>query len=478
MTILIEINDIDKTSYVSWNSLSIENILTKQVDTCRFTIENYEGKVYKPSIEDDIKIYCDGTLIFGGNIKRITEKVRTDKILVFDIECADYTRLMDKKRVAIVYSGTPQTVNAIITDLRDKYFPDFTVANVACATTIDYIVFNYEIPSQCFNRLADLTGYDWYVDCNKDIHFFLKGSNPAPFNLDDTGAKYVFNSLNLNKDTSQIRNGIFVRGGEFLGDLYTENLVSSGTPLTYPLAYKYSTLTATISGTPYTVGIDNIDNADDYDCLHNFEEKIIRFKETTKPADKAPMVITGYPYVPVMVYRGDPTSKIAYGEFQHYQYEKGLQDRDSAEKFGDIMLEAYKNPIVKGTFKTYETGTPYTIRSGQDITIQSTIRGIDENVLIDRVTAKMITPFDLIYEVSFVSTKNSGIIEILAGLLLKKQTAEFRTDEIVYKSWIFATEAIALVDSIPVFKDKETGPWYVSGGVGTPVMVAGFFQAS
>ena len=240
MTILIKINDIDKTEYISWKSLRVENVLTKQVDTCYFTIENYEGKTYKPDIEDDVKIYRDGVLIFGGNIKRITDKIRTDKILVFEIECADYTRLMDKKRVAVIY--TNKTVNEIITDLKNRYFPDFTVNNVACTVVINYIVFNYEIPSQCFNRFAALTGYDWYIDYEKDIHFFLKGSNSAPFNLDDTGAKYVFNSLNLNRDTSQLRNAIYVRGGEFLGELYTENLVGSGTPLVYDLAYKYAEL--------------------------------------------------------------------------------------------------------------------------------------------------------------------------------------------------------------------------------------------
>lgn len=472
MEIIVKINDIDRTNYVGWKDLSVESILTRQVDTCSFTIESYIGKVYKPSNEDDVKIYRDGTLIFGGIIKRITETIRTKELLIYKIECTDYTRLMDKKEAAVVYEN--KTVNYIIADLKNKYFPDFTVVNVNCTIVIPYIVFNYEIISRCFNRLADLTGYDWYIGYDKDVYFFLKGLNAAPFNLDDTGAKYIFNSLDVIRDTSQLRNVIFVRGGEFLGELYTQDLIGTGTPLVYSIAYKYKTLTLKVSGTPYTIGIDNIDDPNDYDCLHNFGEKILRFKDSTKPAKDVPIELKGYPYVPVVVFREDPTSKATYGEFQHYTYDKVIQDKVSAEKFGDAMLVAYKDPIVKGTFQTYETG----LKAGQDITIQSTIRGINEIVLIDRIVTKMLTPFDLIYEVSFVSTKDSGIIELLANLVLEKQITEFGVDDVVHKAWAFITETIVLADSAITFKDKETGPWYVSGGVGTPVIVAGFFQAS
>jgi len=471
MTITVKINDIDRTSYVVWKSLKIENILSKQVDTCNFTIENYETKIYKPNVEDDVKIYRDSDLIFGGNIKRITEKVRTDKILVYEIECADYTRLMDKKRIAALY--TNQTVNYIINDLKNRYFPDFTINNVNCPIQISYISFNYEIPSQCLDRLAELTGYDWYVDYNKDIHFFDRGNNPAPFNLDDNNGKYIFDSLTLNRDTSQLRNSIYIRGGEFLGNLYTENLVGDGTSLTYTLAYKYNSITVKVNGTNYTVGVDNVDDPANFDCLYNFQEKVIKFKDTKKPANGATITVSGYPYVPIVLYLSDATSKNLYGEFQYYEYKSDIQDKDTAKNYAATMLDAYKNPVVKGTFQTYESG----LRAGQDITIQSDIRGINETVVIDRVTARMITPFDLVYDVSFTSSKESGIIKVLADLLLKKTEPDNSMNDVIYKELTF-TDSITLIDSTPNFRDRYTGPWYVSGGSNTPVGYCGFCQAS
>ncbi len=466
----IKINGIDRTNYISWQSLTIENILTKQVDTCSFTIENYEGKIYKPQVEDEVQVFKDDTKIFAGNIKRISEKAK-GRILIYQIECADYTRLLDKMKAAVVYEN--KTVNEIIADLRDRYFTDFTINGIDCEIEIPYIVFNYEIISQCFDRLSELTGYDWYVDYDKDIHFFLKGSNPAPFNLDDENGKYVFNSLNLQRDTSQIRNVVFVRGAEYLGELYTEKIVSTGTPTTYPLAYKYSGLTVKVGGTPYTVGIDYIDKEEDFDCLHNFQEKVIKFKETTKPSDGKVIEISGYPYVPVMVYRKDNDSVNTYGEYQYYQYDREIQDRVSAEKLGDSLLTAYKDPVINGSFQTYETG----LRAGQDIIIQSDIRGLNETVLINRVRTKMITPTDLVYNIDFNSAKDSGIIEVLASLVLKRERLEYNKDEIVYKTFSFNDEQMSLADETAVFKNKYVLPFYVKNG-NTPIAIVGFCQCS
>jgi hypothetical protein len=469
--VVIKINDVDKTEFVSWESLKINSILTNQVDSCNFTIQSYEGKSLSPEVEDDVKIYSDDTLIFGGNIKRIVEKIRTDELVLRDVECADYTRQMDKISVAFIYEN--ETVNDIIADLKDKYFPDFTVNNVSCTVEIPYIMFNYENPSKCLGKLADLTGYDWYVDYEKDIHFFRRGSNPAPFNLTDESDNFIFNSLEFIEDSSQLKNAVYIRGAEFVAESYPQSIVSTGTPLVYQLGYKYSNLVVDIAGSPISVGIDNIDEEDDYPCFHNFQEKIIRFKDGTKPAEGELIGINGSPYVPITVFRTDNASIGDYGEFNYYEYNKDLQDKVSAEKFGDAILDTYKDPVKRGKFLTYDDG----LKAGQDITIQSTIRGIDESVLIDRVTTRLTTPFNLVYEVSFVSTKEYGIVELLASLFLKRETAEYRTDETVYKVWIFDTEQMTLSDSTPVFKDEETGPWYVKNG-NTPVGICGFCQCS
>ena len=473
MDIVIKINGTDRTNYVNWQSLRIENVLTKQVDTCSFTITNYEGKIYKPTLEDDVQIFADGTKIFGGNVKKITERIVSDKLLVYDIDCVDYTRLMDKEKVAESYSNT--SVEDIINDIKNYYFSDFTTNNVSCSTVINSVIFNYEIPSKCLERLAELAGYDWYVDYDKDIHFFQKGNEVAPFSLTDESANYIYNSLVFKRDTSQMKNSVYVRGGEYLGDTYTEYHTGDGTKKVFNLAYKYTNISVTVGGTAQTVGIDNVDSEDDYDCLYNYSEKVIRFKDSNVPSSGTAVNITGNPHVPIIINRKDVDSITTYGEFSSYTYDNRIKTRQEAIDYANALLALYASPQIVGAFQTYETG----LRSGQQLTINSTIRGINETVLIDRVSMRMISPSDLIYNVHFVSTKDYGIIDILAGLMINQNKNSLNDIvEFVDREWTIPSETILLADSTPNFRDRETGPWYVGGGSNTPVGYCGFCQAS
>ena len=38
---------------------------------------------------------------------------------------------------------------------------------------IPSIKFNYQQPSKALQSLANLVGWDWFIDPNKDLHFFL-----------------------------------------------------------------------------------------------------------------------------------------------------------------------------------------------------------------------------------------------------------------------------------------------------------------
>ncbi len=50
----------------------------------------------------------------------------------------------------------------------------FTHANVpASSPTLTSMKFNYEQVSRAFTQICDQIGWDWYVDPDKDIHFFF-----------------------------------------------------------------------------------------------------------------------------------------------------------------------------------------------------------------------------------------------------------------------------------------------------------------
>lgn len=140
----------------------------------------------------------------------------------------------------------------------------YTRSNALTATqTVKYLACGYIEPSKVFIKLAELFLWQWYVDENKDIHFFPKFDEGAAFNLTDTGGKYVYRSLNFGSNADQLRNSIFVRGGDYLGDSVTESLADQvdGTSKIMKVGYNYdlTTMTLTLASTEKAVGTDNVD---------------------------------------------------------------------------------------------------------------------------------------------------------------------------------------------------------------------------
>lgn len=471
MAIVIKFNDVDKTSSISRDNFKIKNVLTKEVDTCFLTIKNYEGHTYKPDLADDIKIFDNGEKIFAGIVVKIAERMEGAKIIAHDIECIDYTRLADKKLVAEYYEQ--KTVDYIIENIVSNYLSGFTVNNVDCDKVVDYVAFNYEPFSKCLQRLAELVGYDWYIDYDKDIHFFSKETNPAPFNLTDNNGRYIFKSLEIVRDTRQLKNVIYVRGGEYTADWFTENQFGDGVKRDFKTAYKYKSIEVKVATFAKTVGIDYIHDPADYDCLYNFNEKVVKFRDDNKPADTVAVDISGYPYVPVIIEARNQDSIDEYGEFWFRIIDKSIKTKKGARERGKGELETYAAELSEGSFVTREKG----LRSGQIINVQSSLRNLNESFLINRVLATMRTHDEMEYIVSLVTTKTMGIIDFLQKLLMADdRKIAISEDEVVDKIWTafdnFTIQEKAYLWNIPV-----SPPWYVKDG-NIPVGVVGFCQAS
>ncbi len=423
--ITIQIAGEDKTKQVSWESLVWNQALTHQVDSLEFEIKNYEGKVYKPSLADEVLLYNGADKVFGGVIVQIDEKTTAAKLQTYKITCKDYTHLMDRKLVYSNYSN--QTVSQIIASINSTYLTGFTTNNVNCSVVIKYVAFNYEAPSKCLQQLADLVGYDWYVDEDKDIHFFAKNDNTAPFELNDTEGNFNFDSLQIRRDIKQLRNSVYVRGGEYDGDSYTENFTGDGSETLFRLGYKYSGYSLTVGGAAKTVGIDNLDDPDDYDALYNYQEKTLKF--ATAPAASAAIAFSGLPKIPVIVHVYDLSSIGDYGEYQLQIKDNSIKSKEGARQRAAAELIKYGEQLNEGGFVTIKSG----LRAGMSITIDSTIRGVsNEEFLITKIRASMITPERLQFECTIASKQTYGIIDFLQSLLISKdKELVINADEVI-----------------------------------------------
>ena len=431
---IITIGGTVRTNDVEFKSLRIRNIITRKRDLCFFNVIAHSGNEYKPLLGQEVVITDSGTKIFGGIITEIESKPSAYKLIRHSIRCQDYTRLLDRKLVPDTYENT--TINDILADFKSKYMPsDFTINNVDASITVDYISFNYRPLAKCLDDLADMTNYDWYVDYNKDVHFFAKNTQIAPFNLADDDGSYDYNSLIIRNDNTQVRNTVIVRGGEYLAAQTTFELVADGTENTFHTRYKFSDFEASLTGQALNVGIYALHSPDDYDALHDFSQKLLVFKDDDKPSVDNHLKMSGKPHLPVIV-KVRNTEHIASmisveggsGVYEYLIEDKTIKTKEGARQLGKAEIEAYGRTLSEGEFVTETSG----LYAGQKITIVSASRGINQDFIINRVTITQRDKDNLRYDVSLITKRTADLLDVLHRLLLDgTKKIEINVDETI-----------------------------------------------
>ena len=455
--VTISIAGVDRTNFVAWDSLRIENILNKQSDRCTFKIRNFGDKIFKPLIGREVIIYDGATKIFGGIINKVDQALTTYKIVEYDVQCSDYTRLLDQHLVAETYVN--MTINAIIADLIANWLPaGITMTQVDSTFVVQYIQFKYEQATTCIDQLANLVGADWYIDYDKDLYFKLPSATAAPVDLTDDGGIYVDGSLVIRRDSSQLRNSIIVRGGEYLGTEFTAAVRADGKQIVFNLPYGYSDFKATLTGNPLHVGIDYINSPDDYDALYNFNEKLLRFKESDRPSQNATLSFSGKPHLPVITkFKSQAlidaifsAEGVGDGRYEYLVIDKSINSKEGARQRAQAEINTYGETLSEGEFVSEYAG----FKAGQQIYINSAALGIAEYFIINRVISQMKDLDSMIYQISLITTKTMDFIALIKKILLDQiKQSESKSDESTDSTEILdiietADETITISESV------------------------------
>lgn len=424
------INGIERKDKVEAYTLDIQKTISKKRNSCSFEVVTHSGDSFLPRLGQEVVITDNGTKIFAGIIINYESKSTGKGILRHNIECQDYIRLLDRRLVPDRF--TNQTVNEIITFLKENYFPsDITINNVNCPVNITTASFNYKPISTVLEELAKRTGYEWYIDYDKDLHFFQRESNTAPFEINDDDGSYRVNSLTIRKDNSQIRNAIVVRGGEYDGANFTSEIEANGTDFIFNVGYKFADFRATLTADPLSVGVDYLNDPNDYDALHNYNEKLLRFKQEDTPTAGSILRVSGRPRLPVIVqYRSDQhinamiSAEGGSGIYEYLIKDTNIKSKEEARERARVEIEGYGESLIEGDFTTLTSG----LEAGQKIKINSSLFGINEYYIIQSVSIKQHTHDSFIYNVKLISKRTFDLIDILKNLILK-DTDNIKIDE-------------------------------------------------
>ena len=454
----VTIADEDRTADILVNTIVIEDVINDKQNSCRFKLIDRSG-IGIPETDDEISITLDdGTVIFSGYILSIDlSSIKQTGIPVASISCIDQVRLLDRNLVHKTYED--MTDAEIINDIINTYCAGFgiTTTNVIEAITITQISFNYIQPSQCLRQLCQITGRNWFIDYDKDIHYFPLETNPAPFNINTSSNAYL--DFRVSKDASQLKNRVYVRGGTKLSD-FTEYIeVGDGQKRKFVLPDKPHDVTVEIDrGSGYveeSVGIKNVDTSG-YDWYLNFQEKYIEQDDAGVVLGSTHKIRVTYKYdIPILVAVENGASIIDNGVKEFAIFDKSISTTQAARDRASGELTDYANQIIEGSFKTHTDG----FKSGQYMTINLPDYDINDTYIIQKVVLRSQGGGKYFYEISIASSKTMGIIKFLIELLeANKNLITLDDNEVVDELVSLSDNLISdsLLDSLTI---DSAGPY-------------------
>jgi hypothetical protein len=459
MAITLKINSVDCSSSVDWTSLQWTTVLTKEVDRLDFVVKKTGTKTI-PVANDVVELLEDGIKLFGGLVVEKNEKMVGGVLIGYDIKCKDYSHKLDGKLVVKNYSSW--NGDDIFKSIISTYTTGFTTINVKqCDVSLKSIKFNYEQVSRALTQLCDQIGWDWYVDPDKDLHFFDEEMSLAPFNLSDTNDKYEFQTLEINESVVNLKNHVFVRGGEYKSTIAEASAVDvykgNSTQTTFPLAYKYDDITVTVNGVVQTIGTDQQTDPVTVDCLYNFDEKFVKF--TVAPGAYT-VKIFGDAYIPIIAAVRDQASITAYGEYQQAIVDKSIESIEEAQGRARSELKKYAESVHEGRFKTIQTG----LRVGQKINVKSTIRNIDRDFKIIRIVGRARGSDHLEYDVSLLASGQVTFTDIMVNLInADKKNITIASNEVLQRLELFDETITFPAEIVTATKKSPPYTWGIGG---------------
>jgi len=389
MTMLtLTIGSVDFMPQYVTGSPRITSQIANQGDTMTMEITQKTGQ-NAPKQGAEV-IFKDGTrVLFAGYISRLTPKeYGVGQLISWNVEVTDYTYLLINKFAQKAYQA--QTLKAIVQDLIATNIDSgyaLTTNNVQTGPVITTVAFNHISVRQCFEKLAKLTGYSWWVDYNKDIHFVdTTSTDIAPEKFTDANPGN-HESVAIVIDVSQMRNSVVVQGGTQESANYTQNILGDAHAKEWVLLYPVKNMiSVSLNGVSKSYGVDPTDDEGSNYFMYNPSRGALRASSGSPTPGASDVITVVYTYeIDVIAIMSSAPSIIAMkaiegGDGVHASsiIDSTILSKDEARARAQQELANFANPIVSGTIVTrtglLQAGSYFKI--GQALTVNMPAWGI------------------------------------------------------------------------------------------------------
>lgn len=260
MAFTVYVNNVDKSSYVSKNSLRITKRVGNQSNldiafNCRVTD-------WAPNLGQTIEVYDGATALFGGIIGRISRNemepdISSAAYTSVNINSNGYNNIAARRTINAYY--TNQTAGFIFENIVDvvlnnaSYFEGIIKGTFTAGQTFTKYSAVCKSVKDIFDDLAKQSGTQWYIDDERTIYFGDPVVSTADHTLDSSGTFTNYQIVGTDESMDNYCNKVFIK--------YSEGTYASVTDT------SEITLRASADGTAWSSGVygkiiqvGNVDN--------------------------------------------------------------------------------------------------------------------------------------------------------------------------------------------------------------------------
>jgi hypothetical protein len=474
--VVVTCNSSDISNSVDWKSIDAVAQMTKDVGTFKVSVRQNAANptsVTVPVIGDTLSLYDSTGLIWAGTVTE-TEAIISGLMITWQITATDWGYLLNGILIRDNYSQLDP--HDIVLDIIAQADPlgakGFTTNHVQKGNfLIPSIKFNYQQPSKALQSLANLIGWDWYIDPNKDVHFFLGDVDDgvgeggiAPIFVNTTGgyngADIEWNSLDVDVNITNMQNSVFVIGGTypktFTAITTPDTFLTDGIRQFFSVSYPYYSptavsfeavpITVTLAGTPQTVGIANQDDPASFQVMYNSAQRWVQFTAGA-PGSGQTVKVFGTAKVPIIAHASDASSIATYGEYQGVITDTKILSVPEAQQRALAQILQFGHPVYDVKFKTLIPGC----KIGQAINFDLTAFGLTDTLIIKRIEVTGFVPGAngmLEYQIEAIGSDVVTFTDLMQSILQQESNQTTVDDSTVTENWEGAEEEAIVTETL------------------------------
>lgn len=399
----VYISNKDATAYVEYGSIGIEDSINER-STCSFVL-NVPTSILTINSGEKVEIIEGTTVLFGGTINDYNKSLilgSKPTQVKYDIQCTDWHQICDRRIVSEAFAN--MTAGAILTSLVEKYLSlEGITGDIDEGPTVVEAVFNYIPFTSCVEKLAEISGFNWWISPDKILHF--KNREALLTQISITNKSPIFN-VKVSGNRDKYRNRQFIKAGKDVTDLQTETFKGNGSQKTFTVGFPLAVEPGIrVNEVDKTVGIRGIDTNKDWywnkgDPSITQDEGAIALTEQ----DAVSISYKGMFDIVTITYDIDAVDRRKSAEggtgyYDHVEEEPYLTSRDAAFQSATAKLRRFSKMNKVLTFNTLET----LYHPGQIVNVGINLLNLAGEYLIQKVSYKHFYKSGYEYEIQAVS---------------------------------------------------------------------------